>query len=121
MRRFKLTVRGGFNFTPSNLDPSEGFNTPPANAFRSRNLGSPAFAFLRPMNADQRMDTTYWGVNAELNWNTSIGKLTIIPAYRESEDNSFFYAPAFNTPNTNDKINQTNLQARPPGTAGNLL
>lgn len=109
---------GGFNFTPSNLDPSEGFNTPAANAFRTRSLGSPAFAFLRPMNADQRMDTTYWGVNAELNWTTSIGKLTIIPAYRESEDHTFQYGPAFNTANTNEKINQTSLEARLAGKVG---
>lgn len=111
---------GGYTFFPSGLDESEGFNTAAANAFRSHNLGAPAFAFLGAMNADQKQDSTYWGVNAELNWQTGIGKVTIIPAYRESTDNSFFYGPAFNTANTNEKVRQTSLEARVAGSAGML-
>ena len=111
---------GGYAFIPSGLDVSEGFNTPAANAFRSRNLGAPAFAFLSPMNSEQRQDSTYWGVNAELNWTTSLGKVTIIPAYRESEDHTLFYGPAFNTANTNEKIRQTSIEARLAGKVGML-
>jgi len=109
---------GGYAFFPSGLDASEGFNTPAANAFRNQNLGAPAFAFLSAMNSDQRQDSTYWGVNAELNWTTGIGKVTIIPAYRESEDHSLFYGPAFNTAMTNEKIRQTSLEARLAGKTG---
>lgn len=109
---------GGYNFMPSGLDASEGFNTAAANAFRSRNLGAPAFAFLSPMNRDQKQDSTYWGVNAELNWKTGIGKLTVIPAYRESTDATFFYGPAFNVANTNEKVRQASLEARLSGNAG---
>jgi len=57
-------------------------------------------------------------VNAELNWTTGIGKVTIIPAYRESEDHSLFYGPAFNTAMTNEKIRQTSLEARLAGKTG---
>ena len=109
---------GGYAFFPSGLDASEGFNTPAANAFRNQNLGAPAFAFLSAMNGDQRQDSTYWGLNAELNWTTGIGKVTIIPAYRESEDHSLFYGPAFNTAMTNEKIRQTSLEARLAGKTG---
>ena len=109
---------GGYTFFPSGLDDSEGFNTAAANAFRRQNLGGPAFAFLSSMNADQSLDSTYWGINAELNWKTSIGKVTIIPAYRESEDHTFFYGPAFNTANTNEKIRQTSFEARLAGNVG---
>ena len=109
---------GGYAFFPSGLDASEGFNTPAANAFRNQNLGAPAFAFLSAMNSDQRQDSTYWGVNAELNWTTGIGKVTIIPAYRESEDHSLFYGPAFNTAMTNEKIRQASLEARLAGKTG---
>jgi iron complex outermembrane receptor protein len=108
----------GYTFFPAGLDTSEGFNTPAANAFRAHNLGAPAFAFLGAMNRDQRQDSTYWGVNAEINWQTGIGKLTVIPAYRESRDNSFFYGPAFNIANTNEKVKQGSLEARLSGTAG---
>ncbi|ODU67629.1 MAG: hypothetical protein ABT11_19625 [Novosphingobium sp. SCN 66-18] len=115
---FVPNATGGYDFVPSGLDENEGFNTPKANAFRSGVLGSPAFAFLKPMNAEQQMNSTYWGVNAELNWKTSIGKVTIIPAYRSSEDHSLFYGPAFNTAMTNEKIRQTSFEARLAGSRG---
>jgi iron complex outermembrane receptor protein len=110
----------GYTFFPSGLDASEGFNTAAANAFRKQNLGAPAFAFLGAMNRDQSQDTTFWGVNAEINWQTSIGKVTIIPAYRETTDHTFFYGPAFNTANTNEKVKQTSFEARLAGKTGML-
>ena len=107
-----------YTFFPSGLGTSEGLNTPAANAFRNQNLGAPGFGFLRAMNHDENQNTTYWGVNAEVNWQTGIGKLTVIPAYRESNDNSFFYGPAFNTAHTIEKVNQTSLEARLAGKTG---
>ncbi|WP_408590948.1 TonB-dependent receptor [Novosphingobium sp.] len=109
---------GGYTFFPSGLDASEGFNTAAANAFRKSNLGAPAFAFLGAMNSDPKADSTYWGLNAEVNWQTSIGKVTVIPAYRQSSDHSLFYGPAFNTAKTNEKVNQFSLEARLAGKAG---
>ncbi|MBB4613444.1 TonB-dependent receptor [Novosphingobium taihuense] len=109
---------GGYTFVPSGLGDSEGFNSPASNAFRSRSLAAPAFAFLNPMNADQRQDSSYFGVNAELNWQTGIGKLTVIPAYRESTDDSLFYGPAFNTAHTKEKVKQASFEARLSGSAG---
>lgn len=107
----------GYTFFPAGLDSSEGFNTPAANAFRAQNLGAPAFGFLGAMNRDQQLDSTYWGVNAELGWDSGIGKVTVIPAYRESTDHTFFYGPAFNVSNTNEKVKQTSLEARLSGKA----
>ncbi|WDF72531.1 TonB-dependent receptor [Novosphingobium sp. KACC 22771] len=117
---FVPNAAGGYTMVPANLSTSEGFNTPAANAFRGQILGSPAFAFLKPLNTDQRADSTYWGVNAELNWKTGIGKVTVIPAYRESVDHSVFYGPAFNTAMTNEKIRQTSLEARFAGSVGKI-
>ena len=108
----------GYTFIPSGLDPSEGLNTPASNAFRRQNIGAPAFAFLSALNAEQKQDTTYWGVNAELNWQTSIGKLTVIPAYRETKDDTSFYGPGFNTAITKEKVNQTSFEARLAGKVG---
>ncbi len=107
-----------YTFFPSGLDVSEGFNSAAGNAFRQHNLAAPAFGFLSAMNREQKLDTTYWGVNAELTWKTGIGTLTVIPAYRESTDHTFFYGPAFNTANTNEKVNQTSLEARLAGNVG---
>ncbi len=108
----------GYTFIPSNLDASEGFNTAKANAFRTTVLGAPGFGFLLPMNRSAQLDASYWGVNAELNWTTSLGKLTVIPAYRVSKDNSFFYGPGFNTANTNENIKQFSFETRLAGDAG---
>lgn len=109
---------GGYVFVPSGLNNSEGFNSPASNAFRTQNIGAPAFGFLRPMNAEQKQDSTYWGVNAELNWTTGIGKLTVIPSYRRSKDDTLFYGPAFNTAHTKEKVSQKSLEARLSGNVG---
>ena len=107
-----------YTFFPSGLDVSEGFNSAAGNAFRQHNLAAPAFGFLSAMNGPQKQDTVYWGVNAELTWQTDIGQLTVLPAYRESTDHTLFYGPAFNTANTNEKVNQTSLEARLAGKIG---
>lgn len=106
---------GGYDFIPSNLDSSEGLNTPAANAFRTSILGAPGFGYLAPMNSEQRLNQKYWGVNGEINWQTGIGNVTIIPAYRESSDHSYSYGPAFNNGVTNEDVNQASLEARLSG------
>jgi iron complex outermembrane receptor protein len=109
---------GGYDFVPSGLGASEGFNTPAGNAFRQSVLGAPGFGFLQAMNNVQKQDLTYWGVNAELNWKTGLGTLTVIPAYRESADHNRFYGPAFNVALTNENVNQRSLEARLAGKVG---
>ncbi|MFM5954842.1 MAG: TonB-dependent receptor [Novosphingobium sp.] len=111
---------GGYTFIPAGFDTSEGFNTAAANAYRNTVLGAPGFGFLQAMNTPSKTDATYWGVNAEVNVTTGIGKLTIIPAYRSSKDRSLFYGPAFNTAATNEDINQYSLETRLAGSAGQL-
>ncbi len=108
----------GYTFTPTTFDTYEGFNTAAANAFRTTVLGAPGFGFLKAINSLAKTDATYWGVNAEVNWDTGIGKLTVIPAYRESKDRSTFYGPAFNTAATNEDIKQFSLETRLAGTTG---
>lgn len=110
----------GYTFVPTTFDSSEGFNTAAANAYRKTALGAPGFGFLQAMNTAPKTDASYWGVNAEVNVNTSIGKLTVIPAYRQSKDRSLFYGPGFNTANTNEDIKQYSLEARLSGSAGML-
>ena len=108
----------GYTFVPSGLSIDEGFNTAAANAYRRTVLGAPGFGFLQSMNTPQKNDSTYWGLNAELNLNTSFGKLTVIPAYRHSKDRSMVYGPGFNTAATNEDIKQFSLETRLAGSAG---
>lgn len=101
-----------YTLIPSGFDTSEGFNTPAANAYRQTLIGAPGFGFYRSLNAEPSQDITYWGVNAEINWQTSIGKLTVIPAFRESIEHSVFNGPAFNSGINNEKVSQYSLEGR---------
>lgn len=105
----------GYTFTRAPFDTSEGFNTEAANAYRQTLLGAPGFGFLNAMNQGASIDYTYWGVNAELKWKTGIGTFTLIPAYRQSKGESFFYGPAFNTAYNRETDNQYSLEARLSG------
>jgi iron complex outermembrane receptor protein len=108
----------GYTFTPSGFDTSEGFNTDAANAYRKTLIGAPGFGFLNAMNQDASTDFTYWGVNAELNWKTDIGTFTLLPAFRKSSGNSYFYGPAFNTAFNAETDKQYSLEARLAGSVG---
>ena len=108
----------GDTFIPSGLDDSEGFNTPAANAYRQTVLGAPGFGFLNALNQQQSVDYDYWGVNAEITLETGIGDLTVIPAYRVSDGQSFFYGPAFNTAYSDERDEQFTVEARLAGSAG---
>ena len=109
---------GTYALVPSGFDGSEGLNTAAANAFRTSLLGAPGFGFLTPMNRQQSVDYTYWGVNAEVTADTGIGKLTVIPAYRKSSGSSYFYGPAFNTAYTAERDKQFSLETRLAGKVG---
>jgi iron complex outermembrane receptor protein len=108
----------GYTFTPSPFDTSEGYNTAAANAYRQTLIGAPGFGFLTAMNQQQSVDYTYWGVNAELNWNTGLGTFTLVPAFRKSKGDSFFYGPAFNTAYNAETDKQYSLEARLAGAVG---
>lgn len=115
---FTPNAAGGYDFTPSGLGPSEGLNTPAANAYRRTVLGAPGFGFFLPMNSEPKQDQTFWGVNAELNWETGIGKFTFIPAYRKSSEHSVSYGPGFNSALTNNEVSQFSLEGRLGGKIG---
>ncbi|EQB12840.1 TonB-dependent receptor [Sphingobium lactosutens] len=110
----------GYSFVPAGLDSSEGFNTTAANAYRQTALGAPGFGFLTAMNRVQSTDNRYWGVNAEIAIKTGIGTITLLPAYRRSDAESYFYGPAFNTAYTKEKDKQISLEARLAGQKGGV-
>lgn len=108
----------GYTFDSSGLGKSEGLNTQAANAYRQTKLGAPGFGFLDAINRQQMTNNTYWGVNAEVNIQTDIGTVTILPAFRKAAAESYFYGPAFNTAYTNEHDRQASLEARLAGKAG---
>ncbi|MBT0668255.1 TonB-dependent receptor [Novosphingobium profundi] len=108
----------GYVFTSSGLGKSEGLYTDAANAYRQTVLGAPGFGFLSAIEDQQFTDNTYWGLNAEIKYETGIGDLTLIPAYRKTKAESRFYGPAFNTAYTNESDEQFSTELRLSGTAG---
>ncbi len=50
---------------------------------------------LAPLGDDGYDKTSNFGVSAELNWNTDIGTITVLPAYRDLHDSFLDYTPGF--------------------------
>ena len=75
-------VNGGFAVTPSGLSHSLGLYDPASDAFRTSTFVFPTARPLDPYAPRQVVHNNYYGINGEINLDTSAGKLTIIPAWR---------------------------------------
>lgn len=105
-------TNGVYVFTPSGLPDNEGLNTPAANAYRKTLLAPPAFGFLTALQDPLNLDYKYTGLNAELAWQTVLGTVTFLPAWRKVEGNSHFDMPGFNTGWYQDSGNQKSAELR---------
>ena len=103
---------GTFNFNRNTLPLNEGSRTDAANDFRNTLLAAPGFGFLNDIQDEWYTDGQLWGVNAELKYDTGLGELTIIPAYREVEQDSRFGQPGFNSGWWQNGAQQRSLEAR---------
>ena len=101
------------NFTPSGLPVDSGPTSDGANAIRNRILAAPSFSFYGAVDSDDLFQEMTWtGVLAEVTYQTDAGTLTILPAYRESEQDYTFYGPSFGPSPTLEVQEQTTLEAR---------
>jgi iron complex outermembrane receptor protein len=100
-------------FTPTGIPIDSGAASDAANAVRTSVLAPPAFSFYEPIDPDELYnDTTYSGILMELNYQTDAGTLTVVPAYREGEEDYTFVGPAFGPAPTTSEIEQTTLEVR---------
>lgn len=67
-----------------NRDDRIGVTDPRAGAIYSSTLSFPAGNFLRPMPNDDFQNNTIWGVTLQADLETSLGTVSLIPAYRHS-------------------------------------
>ncbi|MBB1431197.1 TonB-dependent receptor [Pseudoalteromonas sp. SG43-4] len=112
----------GYNFNPApdNVSaPHTGPGTPAAVEYYTGQITSPAFTSITPLY-DPYIDNEYMGVSAELNVATSLGDLTIIPAYRENTVDVLFNNPAFQAAINQENHQQSSLEARFSTTVGAL-
>lgn len=112
---FTPNAAGGYDYAPSGFDSREGLFTPAANAYRTTLLGAPGFGFLTALQAQPRQDYTYWGVNAQIDYKTPIGTITLLPAYRHSDGSSVSSVPAFNNLYAIETDEQASMEARLAG------
>jgi iron complex outermembrane receptor protein len=100
-------------FTPSGVPMDSGPTAAAANAIRTGVLHTPSFAFYQPLDVnDLYQNNSFSGVMAEINYETDAGTLTVIPAYRESDQDYTFIGPGFAPAKTREQNSQTSLEAR---------
>ncbi len=75
----------------------------------------PVEGFIYPGRND-----TYWGVNAEVNFDLGFADLVVIPAYRFSELDNQLNGPPFKAAIVQDEAEQFSLEARLSGDIGKL-
>lgn len=101
------------DFTPSGLSKNTGPTDQGANAIRTGVLHTPSFAFFQPIQRDDLYQDISWtGFMAEVNYQTDLGTLTFIPAYRESEQDYQFSGPGFSPAKTLEDNDQTSFELR---------
>lgn len=108
------TVRG------LNRDDRIGLGDPRARAIYASTLNFPAGTFLNPLPNNDYQRNDMWGVTLQADLETSLGTVSLIPAYRHSRldlltSASGFEAPLYET----DK--QTSVELRLVSPAGNRL
>lgn len=114
-------VFGNYALLPSGLAENEGQNTAAGNAFRNTVLSAPGFGFLDSIRDENYVDAEMVGVNAEINYTTDHGTLTIIPAWRKTEQDSKFSHPGFDAGWWQGDVEQKSLEVRFSGTRDGIL
>ena len=108
-----LAPRGVANGSTFNVDDRIGFFSPAGQAFytsqRAGTLGRNFYAFPAGFESFQR--NRYFGVSTTVEWQTPVGTLTVIPAYREAKLDYQSYGPGFQIRQI-EKSKQTSLEAR---------
>jgi iron complex outermembrane recepter protein len=112
---------GAFAFTPSNLPVSEGLFSPAAQAFRRTGAaGTLAGRFNDPLRFPQYVNSDLYGVAAHIDYDTPIGTISLIPAWRHSR-RDILSANAGQQIGNIAEADQTSLEARLVGPTGGTI
>ena len=104
-------VAGGYVFRPANLPLAEGFFTPRAQAYRVTVPVSPAFRLLNALDFYPFQRNNFYGTNAQIDYETGAGTLTVVPAWRYASLNYLSAAGGFGY-RQREKDEQYSLEAR---------
>ena len=100
-----------YSFIPATLSIDEGVYTAAAQAYRKSFAFGPFGKPLSDLAPNASQNNTYYGLNAEIIWNTGAGTLTVIPSWRHSKLDVVSNAAAFIFQNR-EKDDQYSLEAR---------
>lgn len=100
-----------YTFIPTTLPVGEGLYTPAAQGYRTSTPFGPFGRTLNALAPYPYQDNDFFGANAEINWDTGAGTLTVIPAYRRSDQDFLGSAGAFSFLQAS-KIDQSSFEAR---------
>ncbi len=105
---------GGYFFRPAPTDLAEGLFTPAAQAYRQTVPAGPAGRGLNTLNFYPFQNSSFYGSNADLDWNLGFGTLTVVPAWRYSNEDYLSSAGAF-AYRQREKNEQFSLEVRLAG------
>lgn len=100
-----------YDFVPSGLSASTGLFDAAAQAYRQTLFLGASGRNAAPLDPDMYQDNSFHGASAEIAWDTGVGMLTIIPAWRSADLDNKFAAPAF-IGFIQEKDKQSSLEAR---------
>lgn len=100
-----------YTFIPTTLPEGEGLYTAAAQAYRTATPFGPFGRTLDALGPYPYQINTFFGMNAEINWDTGAGTLTVIPAFRRSDQDFLSSAGAFAFKQLS-KIDQSSLEVR---------
>ncbi len=105
---------GKYVFTPSGLGPDQGLFDPASQAYRQTRYMGLSGRFTAPLDRAPYLDNHFYGANAEVTWQSPIGTLTVIPAWRYGKLDQIFTVPAFSA-YLQEKNEQHSVEARLSG------
>ncbi|MWV28653.1 TonB-dependent receptor [Aurantiacibacter rhizosphaerae] len=117
---FGPTGFAGYDFVPTGFPVDQGLLDPASNALLAQRfipqLGrAGAVVDGQPFN-----NNDYWGITAELNYNTEAGTLTVQPAYREASL-EYAFNGVFRQGYTQEEDRQTSMEVRWAGDLGDSV
>ncbi|NIB43397.1 TonB-dependent receptor [Pseudomaricurvus alkylphenolicus] len=106
-----------YAYIPSGLSESEGLYSDQAQAFRQQQLAGPSGRLGDTLDHFPFQDNQYYGLHAEIEYETDLGTVTLQPAWRKSELDYLSSAAAF-LYRQKQSDEQFSFEARIAGTRG---
>jgi iron complex outermembrane receptor protein len=117
---FGPTGFAGYKFTPTGFSPKQGLFDPASQALLGSRFVAQVGRTGEVVDGVPFNDDDYWGVTAELNYETDAGTLTVQPAYREATL-AYQFNGVFRGAFSAEKDQQTSLEARWAGDIGSAI